>query len=83
MAVPQGVIDYLNETAQREGLAQPQAGDDLFASGVLDSFSLVDFISVLEELCAIKVPDADVNPGTFQSIEKIENYVAARQGKAN
>jgi len=83
MAVPRGVIDYLNQTAQREGLEQPQTSDDLFAMGVLDSFSLVDFITVIEEQCAIKVPDADVNPGTFQSIEKIENYVAARQGEEN
>jgi len=80
MAVPQGVIDHLNETAQREGLAAPQAGDDLFATGVLDSFSLVDFVALLEEQCGIKIPDADVNPGNFQSIEKIESYVSARQG---
>jgi len=83
MPVPREVIDYLNETAQREGLATPQTGDDLFAAGILDSFSLVDFITLLEQHCGIKVPDADVNPGTFQSIEKIENYVAARQAAAN
>jgi acyl carrier protein len=83
MAVPREVIDYLNQTAEREGLATPQAGDDLFATGILDSFSLVDFISVLEQACAIKVPDADVNPGAFQSIEKIENYVTARQAESN
>jgi acyl carrier protein len=83
MALPREVIDYLNQTAEREGLAAPQAGDDLFATGILDSFSLVDFISLLEQACAIKVPDADVNPGAFQSIEKIENYVVARQAESN
>ena len=83
MALPREVIDYLNQTAEREGLAAPQAGDDLFATGILDSFSLVDFIAVLEQACAIKVPDADVNPGAFQSIEKIENYVAARRAESN
>jgi acyl carrier protein len=83
MALPREVIDYLSQTAEREGLAAPQPGGDLFATGILDSFSLVDFINVLEQACAIKVPDADVNPGTFQSIEKIENYVAARQAESN
>ena len=83
MAVPPGVIDYLNETAQREGLPQPQRTDDLFATNVLDSFSLVDFVTVLEEHCNIKIPDADVNPGTFQTIEKIETYISARQGEKN
>jgi acyl carrier protein len=80
MALPQKVMDYLNENAQREGLGQPQAGDDLFRLGVLDSFALVDFISVLEEECGIKVPDGDVNPGNFQSLDAIERYVETREG---
>jgi len=82
MAVPQGVIDHLNQTAQGEGLPEPQASDDLFAMGILDSFSLVDFVTVIEEHCGIKVPDADVNPGTFQTIEKIDSYISARQDGA-
>jgi acyl carrier protein len=80
MALPQKVLDYLNENAQREGLEQPKAGDDLFRLGVLDSFALVDFISVLEEECGIKVPDGDVNPGNFQSLDAIERYIETRKG---
>lgn len=80
MALPQGVINYLNENAQREGLKQPGPRDDLFQMGVLDSFALVDFITVLEEECGVKVPDADVNPGNFQSLEAIEHYVESRKG---
>jgi acyl carrier protein len=80
MALPEKVLDYLNENAQREGLEQPKAGDDLFRLGVLDSFALVDFISVLEEECGIKVPDGDVNPGNFQSLDAIERYVETRKG---
>ena len=80
MALPQGIIDYLNENAQTNGVEQPQAGDDLFKMGVLDSFALVDFVTVLEGEAGIKVPDSDVNPSNFQSIEAIERYVASRQG---
>lgn len=80
MALPQGVIDYLNESAQTNGAEQPQAGDDLFKMGVLDSFALVDFVTVLEEQTGIKVADSDVNPANFQTIEAIERYVASRQG---
>ena len=80
MALPQKVMDYLNENAQREGLEQPGASEDLFRLGVLDSFALVDFISVLEEECGIKVPDGDVNPGNFQSLDAIERYVETRKG---
>lgn len=80
MALPQGILDNINESAERAGVAQPQPSDDLFRLGVLDSFALIDFVSALEEECGIKVPDSDVNPTNFQTIETIENYVAARRG---
>lgn len=79
MALPQGVLDFLNESAERAGAPPPSPDDDLFESGVLDSFALIDFVTVLEENCAIKVPDADVNPASFQSITAIDRYVAAHK----
>ena len=80
MALPEDVISYLNENAKREGLSAPGPGDDLFQLGVLDSFSLVDFVSLLEEQFSIKVPDSDVNPENFRSIQTIEQYVSAHGG---
>jgi acyl carrier protein len=80
MALPQGVIDFLNENAKQQGAALPGPDEDLFVDGVLDSFTLVDFITVLEENCGIKVPDSDVNPANFQSISAIERYIEAHKG---
>lgn len=80
MALPQGVTDYLNENAQNNGVEQPKQSDDLFKSGVLDSFALVDFIGVLETETGIKVPDADVKAANFQTLETIERYVESRKG---
>jgi acyl carrier protein len=80
MALPQGVTDYLNENASNNGGSQPAAGDDLFKAGVLDSFALVDFIGVLEAETGISVPDADVKPANFQTLEAIERYVESRKG---
>jgi acyl carrier protein len=80
MALPQGVMDFLNENAERAGAEQPKSADDLFQAGVLDSFALVDFVTVLEEQCGIRVPDQDVNPANFQTIEAIERYVEAHKG---
>ncbi|HEY0385825.1 MAG TPA: acyl carrier protein, partial [Pyrinomonadaceae bacterium] len=65
--------------ARSNGSEQPQPGDDLFKLGVLDSFALVDFVTVLEGETGIKVPDSDVNPANFQTIEAIDRYVASRQ----
>ena len=80
MPLPQTVLDFLSENARNNGAAQPQNGEDLFKTGALDSFALVDFVTLLEEQCGIKVPDADVNPANFQTIDAIETYVIAHQG---
>jgi len=80
MALPQGVLDFLNENAQNNGAGQPTEGDDLFKMGALDSFALVDFIGVLESETGISVPDADVKPANFQTLEAIDGYVASRKG---
>jgi acyl carrier protein len=79
MALPQGVIDFLNESARSNGTEQPGTSDDLFKMGVLDSFALVDFVTVLEQETGISVPDGDVNPANFESIEQIERYVESRR----
>lgn len=80
MALPEGVLSYLNENAEREGVTAPQAKDDLFKQGVLDSFTLVDFVSLLEEQYSIKISDSDVSPENFRSIEVIEQYLDSRRG---
>lgn len=80
MALPQGVVDFLNESAERAGAPQPSIETDLFKSGVLDSFALIDFVAVLEEECSVKVPDADVTPANFQNMAAIERYVEAHKG---
>jgi acyl carrier protein len=79
MTLPKAVLDFLSEKAIEAHTAQLKADDDLFKIGVLDSFNLVDFISILEEECGISVPDADVVPVNFHSINAIERYVKSRE----
>ena len=78
MSLPQPTIDFLNDSASSNGANQPGAADDLFELGVLDSFALVDFVTVLEQHCGIKVPDPDITPANFRTIDSIERYVSAR-----
>jgi len=56
----------------------PQPGDSLFDSGLLDSFSLADMVSALETEFGIRIPDSDLNPRKFDSIERIEAYIKSR-----
>jgi acyl carrier protein len=52
--------------------------ESLFESGLLDSFALPDLVTALEQEFQIKVPDSDLNPRKFDSISRIESYIAAK-----
>jgi acyl carrier protein len=60
------------------GKAAPSADEGLFDSGYLDSFALPDMVAELEQQFGVKIPDADLNPRKFESVDRIENYLASR-----
>ena len=39
--------------------------------GIIDSFTIVEILSDIEEQFGIKIPDAQVLPENFASVEKI------------
>ena len=51
------------------------ADESLFDSGVLDSFGLQDLVTALEKTFSVKIPDSDLTPRKFDSIERIEEYL--------
>lgn len=53
----------------------PSPDESLFESGYLDSFALPDLIAELEEQFSVKIPDSDLSPRKFDSIERIEAYL--------
>lgn len=55
--------------------AAPDSSESLFDSGYLDSFALADTIAALEEKFGISIPDSDVTPRKFETVEKIEEYL--------
>ena len=54
---------------------EPAADESLFNSGLLDSFSLPDMVSALEEAFGIRIPDSDLNPPQFETLTRIEAYL--------
>ncbi len=56
----------------------PSPEESLFDSGLLDSFALTDLVAELEKQFGIRIPDADLNPRKFDSVERIEEYLASR-----
>jgi acyl carrier protein len=71
------IIEIIQAVSQKA--IEPGAGESLFDSGLIDSFALPDLVSGLEEAFGLKIPDADLNPRKFDTIERIENYLESRQ----
>jgi acyl carrier protein len=66
---------FLNQAASDARTELPNRDSSLFQSGVLDSFTLVDFVTLLETECNIKVNDQDLRPENFDTITKVEDFI--------
>ena len=53
--------------------------EQLFETGVLDSFGLPDLVAGLEKEFGVSIPDSDLRPKNFASIAQIEEYLASRK----
>ena len=76
-----GVMSFLEDAARQARTSLPDREDSLFLSGVLDSFSLVDFVTLLETECGIRISDDDLRPENFDTVAKVEAFVERARGK--
>jgi acyl carrier protein len=74
--LPESILAYLNQAARESRVEMPDHDASLFDAGLLDSFSLVEFVSLIEEEYGLHVSDAELKPDNFDSIAKIETFVA-------
>jgi acyl carrier protein len=73
-------MSFLKKAAVEARTALPDRDSSLFLSGVLDSFTLVDFVTVLECECSIRIDDADLRPENFDTIAKVEAFLSRKRG---
>ena len=69
------IIQILTESKQPLTIG---ADESLFDAGVLDSFSLPCLVVALEKAFGIKIPDSDLASQTFDSVNRIADYVRSR-----
>jgi acyl carrier protein len=74
--LPDSIMAFLNEAALQSRTKVPERDASLFLSGVLDSFSLVDLVTVIETEFGIRVADSDLRPETFDTISRVEAFIA-------
>lgn len=70
------IVELIRQVTKQD--LNPAADESLFDSGLLDSFALPDLISALEKEFSITIPDSDLNPRKFDTIERIEQYLESR-----
>jgi acyl carrier protein len=56
----------------------PAPDESVFDAGLLDSFSLVDLAGQLETHFGVQIPDSDLTPRKFDTIERIDAYISSR-----
>jgi acyl carrier protein len=54
----------------------PDPAESLFDSGYLDSFALTDMVIEIEHEFGVRVPDSELTPRRFDSVEKIDASIA-------
>jgi acyl carrier protein len=67
------ILEIIRRVAGKE--APSDVAESLFDSGVLDSFGLQDLVTELEHIFDVKIPDGDLTPRKFESVERIEQYL--------
>jgi acyl carrier protein len=72
----QQILSLINKVCKKTD--SPAVDESLFESGYLDSFALPDLVAELEQAFSIQIPDSDLNPRKFDSIERIESYLDQR-----
>jgi acyl carrier protein len=70
------IVDIVRRVAGKPVEFAPD--ESLFESGLLDSFTLTALVTELESEFALQIPDSDLNPRKFDSVERIQAYLAGR-----
>jgi acyl carrier protein len=77
MSTQAGILKVIHAVADIS--SDPTPDESLFDSGTLDSFTLPDLVSGLEQEFDVKIPDADLVPERFDTVNKIEAYLNSRK----
>ena len=73
MSKQAGILKVIHAVADVD--IDPAPDESLFDSGTLDSFTLPDLVTGLEEEFGVSIPDSDLVPERFDTINKIEAYL--------
>ena len=67
------ILEIIRSISRQE--VNPAPDQSLFVSGLVDSFALPEMVSALEREFSIAIPDSDLIPRRFETLERIESYI--------
>ena len=70
------IIEIVGRVSNKSTAPGPE--ESLFDSGYLDSFALTDMVQELEKEFGVAIPDSDLTPRRFSSVERIASYLESR-----
>jgi acyl carrier protein len=68
------IIEIVKRVSKND--VAPDPSESLFDSGYLDSFALTDMVAEIEREFGISIPDSELTPRRFDSVEKIDSNIA-------
>lgn len=77
MEVHNRILELVRRVSKKD--VSPANDESLFDSGILDSFALTDLVGALEKEFGISIPDSDLNPRKFESLDRISSYLESRR----
>jgi acyl carrier protein len=79
MSRQEKIIEIVKRVSKSDVAPDPE--ESLFDSGYLDSFALTDMVGELEREFSIAIPDSDLTPRRFDSLERILRRTAIRSAR--
>jgi acyl carrier protein len=80
MSVTTDVEQFIvSELSQGRGITAIEPTDNLLAKGIVDSHGVMELVAFLEERYGISVRDEDLTPENFESVARIDEFVARKQ----
>jgi acyl carrier protein len=73
--------DFLIAKIDEIGFAEVNVEDSLWESGVLDSITIVEFATELEEEYEIEIPFDDIIVENFETLSLVIKYLKKKQGE--
>jgi acyl carrier protein len=74
----EALIDYLEKQA-RVDMSDVKDETELFSSGLVDSFAMVDLLQFLEKQTGARMGPEDISLENLDSVERILAFAATRQ----